>query len=102
VTKSGFSCDLPGLAALNFEAAQSTLQPLVDRLADRLPAWKGRLLHRSGWLTLIKTTLCVGPIYTMISIGLPGLLIKALSKIMRSFPWGAPKSSRMASALSHG
>jgi hypothetical protein len=91
-----------GLLLSILKLPQSTLQPLVDLAADRLPVWKGRLLHRSDWLTLIKMARCAGPIYTMISIGLPGLLIKALTKIMQSFLWGAPKSSRMASALSHG
>jgi hypothetical protein len=61
------------------------LQPLVDQVDDKLSAWKGRLTHRSGRLTLIKTTLCVMLIYTSISIRLPGWLLKALWKIMRVF-----------------
>jgi hypothetical protein len=46
------------------------------------------LMHRSGRLTLIKSALCAGPIYTMISIGIPGWLTKALLKIMQAFLWG--------------
>jgi hypothetical protein len=34
---------------------RSALQPLVEKVADRLPIWKGRLLHRSSRLVLIKT-----------------------------------------------
>jgi hypothetical protein len=33
------------------------LQPLIDKAVDRLPAWKQRLLHQSGRLTLIRTTI---------------------------------------------
>jgi hypothetical protein len=39
-------------------------QPLVDRIVDRLLAWQGQLMHRSGCLTLIKTTLTATPVYT--------------------------------------
>jgi hypothetical protein len=46
-------------------------QPLIDRMANRLSTWKGKLLRRSGWLTLIKTTLSAGPVYTMINIKVP-------------------------------
>jgi hypothetical protein len=27
---------------------KSTLQPLLDNMADRLSAWRGKLMHRSG------------------------------------------------------
>jgi hypothetical protein len=49
---------------------RTSLQPLLDRVADKLPAWRGRLMHRSGRLTLIKITLSAVPIYTSISLGL--------------------------------
>jgi hypothetical protein len=49
---------------------RAVLQPLHDSMADHLPTWKGRLLCRSGRLTLIKTTLSAMPIYTSIRLGL--------------------------------
>jgi hypothetical protein len=66
---------------------KSTVQPLLDRAMDRLPIWKGHLLHRRGRLTLIKTTLSVIPIYTTTSIGLPPWFHKALKKLMTTFLW---------------
>jgi hypothetical protein len=56
---------------------KTALQPLVDRVADKLPAWHGCLMHRSGRLTLIKTTLSAIPVYTSISLCLPQWLRKA-------------------------
>jgi hypothetical protein len=41
---------------------REALQPLVDKVADALPAWKGRLMHKSSHLTLVKTTLSTMPI----------------------------------------
>jgi hypothetical protein len=66
---------------------KSALQHLVDRVADRLPVWKGWLLHRRGRPVLIKTTLFAILVYTSISIGLPPWMHKALQKIMTAFLW---------------
>jgi hypothetical protein len=63
------------------------LQPLLDHTVDRLPIWKGHLLHRYGRLTLIKSTLSVIPIYTAISVALPPWFLKALRKLVTTFLW---------------
>jgi hypothetical protein len=67
--------------------SRSALEPLLDRIADRLLVWKGRLLHHSGQLTLIKTTLSAVLVYTSISLGIPPWLLKALQKLMTAFLW---------------
>jgi hypothetical protein len=64
---------------------KSALQPLVDRVADKLSAWKGQLLQRTDCLTLIRTTLPSISVFIVMSIELPQWLIKALVKIMRAF-----------------
>jgi hypothetical protein len=63
------------------------LLPLVDKMADRLPTWKGRLMHRSGHLPLIKSTLATIPIYTTISQERSVWLLKAFLKIFKAFLW---------------
>jgi hypothetical protein len=63
------------------------LQPLLDRVTDNLPIWKGRLLHRSGQLALINSTMSVVPIYTSISIRVPPWFIRSCHKIMSVFLW---------------
>jgi hypothetical protein len=64
-------------------------QPLIDRVTDKLPIWKGNLLQRSGRLTLIRTTLTGVTFYLAISLGIPKWVIKALTKIMQAFLWSA-------------
>jgi hypothetical protein len=66
---------------------KSAFQPLIDRLADRLPTWKGRLLQRTGRLTLIKTTLSAMHVYVSICLGLPAWVYKTFQKIMTGFLW---------------
>lgn len=66
---------------------KTTLQPLVDRVADRLPTWKGKLMNKSGRLALIKSTLTAISVHIVICIRLPAWVIKALEKIMKAFLW---------------
>jgi hypothetical protein len=76
-----------GLPLLVTKLPRTALQPLADEVADQLPTWKGKLMHRSGRLVLIKTTLSSMSVYTSISIELPLWLLKALTKIMKAFLW---------------
>jgi hypothetical protein len=60
-----------GLSLAPGKLPHSALQSLVDRAVDALPTWKGPLMHKSGHLVLVKTTLSAMPIYTAINISLP-------------------------------
>jgi hypothetical protein len=68
-------------------------------MADKLPAWKGYLMHRSKHLTLIKTTLVAMPVYTTISHGMSTWVIKALVRIFRAFLWSGSKSTHNGKCL---
>jgi hypothetical protein len=46
-----------GIPLSTVKLPKAAFQLIVGRMADKLPAWKGRLMHRSGRLTLIKITL---------------------------------------------
>jgi hypothetical protein len=78
---------------------RTSLQPLLDRVADKLPAWRGQLMHHSGRLTLIKTTLSTMSIYTFVSLGLPQWLQKALQKVMKAFLWTGNEEVRNGKCL---
>jgi hypothetical protein len=58
---------------------------LIDKVADRLPPWKGRLMNRSGRLELIKSMLLAMAIHVSIYMGLPSWVIKVLEKIFKVF-----------------
>jgi hypothetical protein len=80
------------------ELPRSALQPLADKVVDRLPTWQGKLMHWSGRLVLIKTTLSSIPIYTSICIELPPWLLKCLIKLMKAFIWSGLMKCREESA----
>jgi hypothetical protein len=94
MTTSFFPCQLvdfplkyPGIPLFISMLLKTTLQPLLDRVKDKVPIWKGRFMHRSGRLTLIKTTMLAMPVYTSIIVGLPPWLLKAFQKVMHVFLW---------------
>jgi hypothetical protein len=78
-----------GIPLSTSKLPKSTWQYPIDSVADNLPAWKGSLMHRSGRLTLIKSTLSAMPVHTAICLELPAWVRKALIKIMRGFLWSS-------------
>jgi uncharacterized protein involved in cysteine biosynthesis len=66
---------------------KSALQPLLDNMADKLSAWRGRLMHWSGCLAMIKSTLAAISVYTVISYHLPPWFQKVMTKIFTTFLW---------------
>jgi hypothetical protein len=66
---------------------RAALHLLVERMADRLPSWKGHLMHRNGRLVLVKTTLTAMSVYMTISLDLPAWFHKAFEKVMKGFLW---------------
>ena len=42
------------------------MQPLIDKVAKRLPSWKANLLNKAGRTVLIKSTLSAIPTHTVV------------------------------------
>jgi hypothetical protein len=59
------------------------LQPMVHRLANRLPSWKSRLMAKPGRLALVTSVLSAIPVHQL----LVKKMIKADDKIRRGFLW---------------
>jgi hypothetical protein len=55
---ASFQCTYLGVPLSPWRLPRVTMQPLVDKVANRIPIWKGRLLNMSGWLVLMQSTLC--------------------------------------------
>jgi hypothetical protein len=66
---------------------KAALHTLIDQMTNRLPSWKGRLMHRTGRLKLIKTTHAIISVYTTISQELPAWLLQVFTKIFKVFMW---------------
>jgi hypothetical protein len=73
---------------------KSQLLPYVDKLANRLPTWKGKLLGVQGRVILVKVVLSAMPIYVILALELPVWMINALEGICRGFLWTSKASAR--------
>jgi hypothetical protein len=51
------SLQLPGFASALQAAQSSSVQPLIDKMANILPMWRGRFLIRAGGLKLVNSVL---------------------------------------------
>lgn len=78
---------------------KATLQPLVDKVVDRVPTWKGKLMNKSVRLALIKSTLTAISVHIAICIRLPGWVFKALEKIMKAFLWTGTEAISVGKCL---
>jgi hypothetical protein len=69
-------------------------QKLVDKVAGKLPRWKGSLLTKTGRLTLVNSVLPSTVIYHMTTFQLSKWAIKQIDKICRNFLWTGSKDAR--------
>jgi hypothetical protein len=76
-----------GIPLSTSKLPKAALIPLLDCAYNKLPTWKGRLMHQSGRLALIKSTLLTMLIYSSIAFGWPPLMLKSLRKLMSAFLW---------------
>jgi len=84
---SSFPCKYLGLPLSERRLKRVDIQPLFDKVAAKLPAWKGKLINRAGRLKLVNAVLTAVPIYFLTVFSLKKWAIKKLDKIRRSFLW---------------
>ncbi|WVZ83679.1 hypothetical protein U9M48_030804 [Paspalum notatum var. saurae] len=63
---------------------KSCVHGLVDKVASRLPAWRGALMARSGRLVWIRFVMTAVPIYAMMANGLPAWACEEIEACCRN------------------
>lgn len=66
---------------------KAAVQLLVNKVARRLPPWKGRLLNRNDHLILAKSTLAAIPVHISMAISVAPWATKAIKTLIRGFLW---------------
>ena len=63
------------------------IQPIVNKLMNRVAGWKGKLLSSAGKLTLLGSCLSSIPIYLLYVIKFPKWAIENINSHMANFLW---------------
>jgi mannosylglycoprotein endo-beta-mannosidase len=84
---ASFPCKYLGLPLSIFRLKKEDLQPLIDKVANRLPTWKAEQMAPIGHITMVKSVLSSMPIYLLIAIDPPKWVIKGIDKFRRGFLW---------------
>lgn len=68
---------------------KNDLQPLLDKMANRLSSWKSGFFSAASRLVLLRAVLSAIPVYTLSSHHLPAWFVKDCDKIRRGWLWAA-------------
>jgi hypothetical protein len=82
-----FPCKYLGLPLHFKKLKRVDVQLLIDKVANRLPSWKGKFLNRAGRLKLVNAVLSAVPTYFLTMFSPKKWLIKHLDKIRKGFFW---------------
>lgn len=82
-----FPCKYLGLPLHFRQLRRVDYQPLLDKMAHRLPSWKGKFLNRVGRLKLLNTSLSSIPTYFQMVFAPKKWLLKRINKIRWVFLW---------------
>jgi len=91
---SEFPCKYLGVPLSPHKITKAQAQPIIDKLADRLPSWKADLLTKAGRMILVQFVLTSMLIYIILALELPPCVLKAIDKIRRGFLWKGRKDAR--------
>lgn len=80
-----FPCKYLGIPLTLQRLTAADLQPIIDKIADALPAWKASLLGKSGQLILVRAVLTAIPIHVLLAIDVPRWFVKEIDKYRRRF-----------------
>ncbi|WVZ68209.1 hypothetical protein U9M48_017172 [Paspalum notatum var. saurae] len=82
-----FPCTYLGAPLSTKKLPHAVEQVLVDKVARRIPRWKGKLLSVAGRTVLVKSTLSAIPVHVCIVTGLSAWAIRGIDRLRRSFLW---------------
>ena len=95
-------CTYLGLPLSVRKLTQADLQPILDKLANKLSFWKARLLSKDGRLIYVQAVMTSSVIYQLMALDLEPWFLEAVDKLRRGFFWvGSSGGARASSSMVH-
>ena len=88
---SEFPCKYLGVSLSPHKLTKAQAQPIIERIADRLPSWKADLLTKADRSVLVQYVLTSMLIYLVLVLDLPTGTLQTIDKIRRGFLWRGRK-----------
>ncbi|XP_066311432.1 uncharacterized protein [Miscanthus floridulus] len=82
-----FPCRYLGIPLSVRRLRRSDEQPLIDKVAARIPKWNGSLLNVAGRSALVKATMSAISVHMSIVLCLSPWAIESIDKLRRAFIW---------------
>jgi hypothetical protein len=89
---SPFPCPYLGIPLSLTRLTRAEEQPLIDKIAARIPTWKVGPLNHAGRATLTKVTLSAIPVHVSIASGLSNWEVCQIDKRRHAFLWAGTDS----------
>ena len=99
ITIASFPCQYLGLPLHHRKLSKFEIQPMIDKIAKRLPRWRGKLLSLADRLELVNSVLTAIPIHMLTVLQIGKWAFKKIDKIRRDFLWKSKADQARAICL---
>lgn len=66
---------------------KSHFQPLIDKVASKIPSWKAQLMNKAGRLTVVKSVMSSVCTHTLLALDVPDWVLREIDKSRKGFLW---------------
>ena len=94
-----FPCNYLGLPLHIRQLRRVDIQPVIDKVANRLPTWKGSFINKAGRLKLVNSVLSSMPVYFLTVFYLKKWALKKIDKIRRALLWNGTSEANGSKCL---
>lgn len=90
----GFPIQYLGMPLSVRSLRKNQFQPLIDKVASKIPNWKAQLMNKAGRMTVVQSVLTATCTYNLISLDIPAWVFQEIDKLQKGFLWaGKPTAN---------
>jgi hypothetical protein len=87
-------CTYPRLPLFVHVLIKAELQPILDKLANKLGFWKAMLLSRDGRVAYVHQVMTSSVVYQLMPLDLPLWFLKEAERLLHGFLWTGKEETR--------